>query len=181
MDINQPNNTNNTINNTNPNPNNNNNPSIVIVFIKVIRDNKDILFLTHQRAETKKIYPLLWGLGAGGKIDGDELPQVAAIRETQEELGLLVSNSTNDDDEFLGPICEFDFQDKFVHHHVLVFTVTLFGDHMLTKIQPCVREFKQIKWISLSELFQFEHDHQFCPDTLMAIKLVRNNSNFFIA
>lgn len=44
--------------------------------------------LLQQRSHQKAIYPLLWDVSAAGHIDAGESFEAAALRETQEELGL---------------------------------------------------------------------------------------------
>ena len=53
--------------------------------------NGDILL--QQRSHKKAIYPLLWDVSAAGHIDAGESFETAAIRETHEELGLLLKPS----------------------------------------------------------------------------------------
>lgn len=43
---------------------------------------------TGQIAQSKKLWPGLWGVGVGGHVDAGEFGYQAIIRETTEELGL---------------------------------------------------------------------------------------------
>ena len=54
-------------------------------------DEGDILL--QQRAATKKIYPLLWDVSVAGHVDASETIEQAAIRETKEEIGLIISEN----------------------------------------------------------------------------------------
>ena len=47
--------------------------------------------LLAQRAASKAICPLLWDVSAAGHVDAGEDIKHAAIRETHEEIGLLIS------------------------------------------------------------------------------------------
>ena len=47
--------------------------------------------LLQQRSHKKDIYPLLWDVSAAGHIDAGESFESAAIRETHEELGILLN------------------------------------------------------------------------------------------
>lgn len=45
-------------------------------------------FYSHQRNSTKRTFPNLYGLGAGGHIQDNETPAQAAKRELMEETGI---------------------------------------------------------------------------------------------
>src|SRR5210317_2621226 len=47
--------------------------------------------LLQQRSHKKSIFPLLWDVSAAGHVDAGESLTNAAIRETEEELGLKLS------------------------------------------------------------------------------------------
>lgn len=44
--------------------------------------------LLQWRAARKRLFPSCWDIGAAGHVDAGEDPEEAAIRETQEEIGL---------------------------------------------------------------------------------------------
>ncbi|HLV38416.1 NUDIX hydrolase [Xanthomarina sp.] len=54
---------------------------------------KDGQILLAQRAATKTIYPLLWDISVAGHVDAGETIEQAAIRETQEEISLTISET----------------------------------------------------------------------------------------
>ena len=51
---------------------------------------KEGYVLLAQRAATKSICPLLWDVSVAGHVDAGERIEHAAIRETKEELGLVI-------------------------------------------------------------------------------------------
>lgn len=51
--------------------------------------NGDILL--SQRSAKKTICPLIWDVSVAGHIDAGETPKQAAIRETEEEIGLIIT------------------------------------------------------------------------------------------
>lgn len=57
------------------------------VAIIVIRDEQENFFV-HRRNQQKKRFPGMYGLGAGGRIEENELPLDGARRELAEETGL---------------------------------------------------------------------------------------------
>lgn len=61
--------------------------------VGVIVQNQDGEFLLHQRDSNTSIMTNQWSL-VGGEIEKDELPKKAAVREVQEETGLVVLSVT---------------------------------------------------------------------------------------
>lgn len=63
---------------------------VAIVGVLIINDNNEVLL--EKRSMIKKIDPGKWGM-CGGKIDYNEEPIDAGIRETYEEIGILLDKS----------------------------------------------------------------------------------------
>ena len=59
----------------------------VVVFI-ISNDNKSILL--QQRSASKKLWPNLWDITAGGHVLTGEFGYQTVIRETKEEIGVIV-------------------------------------------------------------------------------------------
>ena len=69
----------------------------------VLLNSKNELFL-QQRKSTKKTYPLYWSRSAAGHVQSSESYLDAAVRETEEELGIKaqlqkVGKFTSDEDK----------------------------------------------------------------------------------
>ncbi|TPV32465.1 NUDIX domain-containing protein [Paucihalobacter ruber] len=105
--------------------------------------------LLQQRSHKKSIYPLLWDVSAAGHVDAGESLINAAIRETREELGLLLKpeqltkigihkhckNYNN------GQIKDYEF------HHVFIAELTV----NIEELKPDDEEVEALKLISISE------------------------------
>lgn len=104
--------------------------------------------LLAQRSASKAICPLLWDVSVAGHVDSGETIAQAAIRETKEELGLLIS------EDQLNKIGVFEcFQaytngiiDNEFHH---TFISELHAE--LGTIQFDSNEVENIKFISINE------------------------------
>ncbi len=106
--------------------------------------------LLQQRSHKKDIFPLLWDVSAAGHIDAGETFESAAIRETHEELGLLLkpndlakigihkhassyANGTIQDNEF---------------HHVFIAELKIDANDLT----PQEEEVEALKLVSFKEL-----------------------------
>lgn len=58
-----------------------------VIHLHVFNEDGEIYL--QKRSSTKEIFPLLWDSSVGGHIDLGETPEIAAIREAREEIGLL--------------------------------------------------------------------------------------------
>ena len=106
--------------------------------------------LLQQRSHKKSIYPLLWDVSAAGHVDAGESLLNAAIRETREELGLLLKpeqltkigihkhckNYNN------GEIKDYEF------HHVFIAELTV----NIEELKPDDDEVEAVKLVTFSEV-----------------------------
>lgn len=58
-----------------------------VIHLHVFNEDGEVYL--QKRSSTKEIFPLLWDSSVGGHIDLGETPEIAAIREAREEIGLL--------------------------------------------------------------------------------------------
>lgn len=124
--------------------------NLQVVIILVV--NSQGQWLAHQRSSAKSIYPNLWGLGAGGKVDAGETPLQAAQRELREELQISGTHLTSYG-EFTWQSPETSYQGH------------LFGCETKVKQPPLNTEFAQLAWLSSAQIAALMAQGQFCPDT----------------
>lgn len=122
------------------------------VAIMIIRD-KDGNFFIHRRNKGKKLFPGKYGLGAGGRLEPDEDPIVAAQRELQEETGLT---------EKVKPLFDIAYADETVTHTIHVNEVTI--DHH--NIQNHDEEWDWSGWMTKEEVDKLATDEELMPDTI---------------
>lgn len=125
---------------------------ICIIFV----ENSNGEMHVHQRKDDKKIFPSLYGIGAGGKIDQGETPTAAAKKELKEELGI----SSNIKELFVFP---FRRSGENQTYRVYVFRTTCDK-----KLVPCKREFQWSGWMKIPEIDQLASGNKLCPDTKIA-------------
>jgi len=112
----------------------------VILVSAVALVDPDGRVLLAQRPEGKAMAGL-WEF-PGGKIDGDETPHAALLRELKEELNMVVTKAS--------PLMQIthDYPDKKVS--LDIWTVTEFNG------LPVGVEGQEIRWVSLQDLPNFE-------------------------
>lgn len=117
----------------------------VVVFI-LSPDNKNVLL--QKRSSTKKLWPGLWDVTAGGHVLSGELNYQAAPRETAEELGIELAKT---DLEFIGSAISENIIGDVTNRHFNEYYVThLDLDPQTLKLQP--EEVADIRWFSVEEL-----------------------------
>jgi len=107
--------------------------------------------LLAQRAATKTICPLLWDVSVAGHIDAGETIVQAAIRETQEEIGLTIQEF---DLQKIGKFPCFQSYDNGIidneFHHT--FISELKTD--INQLTPQIGEVEALKLITISNCFE---------------------------
>jgi len=111
-----------------------------VVSIWVLNSKGEVLIA--QRAVNKSNNPSKWGQSVAGVVTSDELDyEIAASRETEEELGL------KDFKLFKGPYIEVEG----THNAFIQFFYT-FKDLSLTDLKLQEEEVQDAKWVTLKEL-----------------------------
>ncbi len=107
--------------------------------------------LLSQRSAKKTICPLLWDVSVAGHIDAGESIETAAIRETKEEIGLMITK------ESLNKIGVFKCCQSYNNgisdnefHHTFISELKL----QLSDLTPQEEEVEALKLVSIKE-FKF--------------------------
>ena len=119
----------------------------VIVF-----NSKGEIFV-HQRAEIKKVYPLLFDFLAGGWSDYGETYEESAKRETSEELGIPKPD--------VKEIEKFKYDTDFDKYFCILYYCIYDGKLTLQE-----EEVKEGSFVSFEELEKMFNEKEFCPDTV---------------
>lgn len=110
---------------------------ISVVGVVIINDKNEILL--QKRSKTKRVNPSKWGI-CGGKVDLGETTLETGIRETLEEIGILLNK---DELEFLS----MDATEKL---HFTVYCVRKNVDVNKCKLQE--EEVEEVKYFKIEEL-----------------------------
>ena len=136
---------------------------VLDVAIIFVQNSSGELYI-HKRSKTKKVFPGLYGIGAGGKIDPGEQPIEAARRELKEELDI------DSNVEFL---FDFDFSHSEMSYKAHIFKTTY--DREIKS--PCKIEFSETKWVPISDVDILDAENRLCPDTSIAYNRFKDISS----
>lgn len=109
------------------------------VAVAIITDSDQKILITQRPSHVP--HPGMWEF-PGGKLEANEAPDAALIREVKEEVGLDVTKY-----EFLTQI-DHDYHDKFVS--LLVYHV-----HDFHGQATCLESQQDLRWVNAGELEQF--------------------------
>ena len=116
---------------------------ISVVRVIIINDENEILL--QKRSRYKRANPSKWGI-CGGKVDLGETPLDAGIRETFEEIGILLKK-----DEF-----KFLSMDTNEKSHFTVYYVRKNVDIDECKIQE--EELEEVRYFKIEELEELDNE-----------------------
>lgn len=119
----------------------------VVVFI-LSTDNKKVLL--QQRSSSKKLWPNLWDITAGGHVLTGELGYQSAIRETKEEIGISIDKNEL---TFIGATTSENKSGDIINRHFNEYYIV----HKDVDIKDVViqkDEVQDIKWFDKEEVIQ---------------------------
>lgn len=116
---------------------------ISVVGVVIINENDEILL--QKRSKSKRVNPGKWGI-CGGKVDFLETPLEAGIRETLEEIGILLDK---EELKFLS----IDINKKL---HFTVYYVRKNVDVSECKLQK--EEVEEIKYFKIEEVKDLDNE-----------------------
>ncbi len=128
---------------------------IAIIFIR----NADGAYFVHRRLASKRTYPNLYGLGAGGSIEASETAKHGAERELREETGLISP---------LLFVTRFTFAQDSDAYEIHLFSTESDGSPA-----HCSSEWEWSGWMNPSEVQQLFENDLLCPDTADAYERYR--------
>lgn len=132
--------------------------------------------LLSQRSAKKTICPLLWDVSVAGHIDAGETPMQAAVRETQEEIGITISENN------LQPIGVFECFQTYENgindnefHNTFIAEIT----ESISQLTIQEEELEAVKFVSLDEFKKLIEnigaDNHFVPSNKTYYELVWQN------
>ncbi len=119
----------------------------VVVFI-LSTDNKKVLL--QQRSSSKKLWPNLWDITAGGHVLTGELGYQSAIRETKEEIGISIDKNEL---TFIGATTSENKSGDIINRHFNEYYIV----HKDVDIKDVViqkDEVQDIKWFDKEEVIR---------------------------
>lgn len=121
----------------------------VVVFI--INSKQEILL--QKRSATKKLWPNLWDITAGGHVLSGEFGYQAAIREAKEEIGITISLA---DLTFIGSTISHVVKGDMIDNHFNEFYI-VHQDVDLESIILQEEEVQDVRWFSKEEFLTRFH------------------------
>lgn len=116
------------------------------VYCFIFNSNGDVLL--QKRSASKKLWPNLWDVTAGGHVLAGEFGEQALIREVKEELGIDIESENI---RYLVGSSSTNIQGNIINNHYNeCYIVTKDVDIKDVKLQS--EEVSEIKWISREEI-----------------------------
>ena len=123
------------------------------VVLFVINDLDEVLL--QKRSSTKKMWPNLWDITAGGHVLTNEFGYEAIIRETKEEINLDLKR---EDLTFIGCTISKNINNGLIDNHFNEFYV-VHKNIDINTLTIDANEVSALKWISKDELITKIHNN----------------------
>ncbi|SNR77654.1 Isopentenyldiphosphate isomerase [Lutibacter agarilyticus] len=145
------------------------------VHIWIFDKHKNVLI--QKRATDKDTFPNLWDISVAGHISAREKPLDAALREVEEEIGLIVTEKQ---------LCFIGISKKRIEHHSnlidneLHYIYVCEIDFKISQLKIQKEEVSAIKSIHLDDLIEKVKEPDFVPRTDNYYPLVFENIKNYI-
>lgn len=130
----------------------------LVVHVVILNDKNEMLI--QQRQSFKEGFPNLWDVSVGGSAVAGETSQMAAQRETKEEIGINYEFKER-------PNFTINFSVGFDDYYI----INIDGIDT-TKLKLQYEEVKAVKWASLEEILNMIDDKEFIPYSKEIIKFI---------
>ncbi len=117
----------------------------VVVFI-LSEDNSKVLL--QKRSSTKRLWPNLWDITAGGHVLAGEFGYQSVIREAEEEIGVKLDKNSL---EFIGATTSVNLKGDIINKHFNEYYVA-HSDIDIKDVVLQKEEVQDIKWFSREEV-----------------------------
>lgn len=117
-------------------------------YFDVLNENGEVLL--QKRSRTKKLWPSLWDITAGGHVLMGEFGEQALIREVKEELGIEIKE--NEIKYLVGSMSSNEKGSIINNHFNECYIITKQID--INQIQLQQEEVEEIKWFSKQEILE---------------------------
>ncbi len=117
----------------------------VVVFI-LSEDNSKVLL--QKRSATKRLWPNLWDITAGGHVLAGEFGYQSVIREAEEEIGVKLDKNSL---EFIGATTSVNLKGDIINKHFNEYYVA-HSDIDIKDVVLQKEEVQDIKWFSKEEV-----------------------------
>lgn len=132
----------------------------------LIVDAKEERVLVQKRVAWKETYPSHWDPTPGGVMGPDETFEENALRELEEEMGIVVGSNLAP--KQLEPLFDFWFEDDRVQNWGRLMKVRFEGNISDLKLQA--EEVDTVEWMNRAELQQLLETGPVSPDAAVAMK-----------
>lgn len=118
------------------------------VCLFIINSKEQVLL--QKRSASKKVWPNMWDVTAGGNVLAGEFGFQAIIRECKEEIGIELSKN---DITFIGSVISKNRKGDIINNYFNEFYIAN-KEIDTTKLQLQEEEVAEVKWVDKSEIIE---------------------------